>query len=215
MRALLVDDHPMFCQSLGFLLEDLDPTLECISATSIARAVAELGPFDLILLDYVMPDVQGDDGLTRLLAAHGGVPVMMLSGDPSPTLVRHLIELGAAGYVSKAAEPPVLLEAIGVMLAGGVYVPEFALHNTPKAPAPSAPLGLTGRQLDCLLKLAHGKSNKTIARELNLGENTVKTHLTNAFRTLGVTNRTEAVFKAAALRLVPSASDDGTPAIAL
>ncbi len=209
MRALLVDDHPMFCQSLGFLLEDLDPTLECISATSIARAVAEPGPFNLILLDYAMPDVQGDEGLVRMLQAHAGVPVMMLSGDPSPTRVRELIERGAAGYVSKAAEPPVLLEAIGVMLAGGVYVPEFALHNTPKPPAPTAPLGLTGRQLDCLLKLAHGKSNKVIARELNLAENTVKSHLANAFRVLGVANRTEAVYKAAALRLVPSAEGSG------
>jgi two-component system nitrate/nitrite response regulator NarL len=81
MRALLVDDHMLFSQGLRFLLEDLDPSLQCDSVTSIAEAVTTPGPYDLILLDYRLPDSQGAQGLQRVLAAHPDSPVVMLSGD--------------------------------------------------------------------------------------------------------------------------------------
>ncbi len=210
MRALLIDDHVLFSQGLQFLLEDLDPTLQCDSVTSIADAVARPGPYDLILLDYKLPDSQGAQGLTRVLAAHPDSPVMMLSGDATPALVNELVELGAAGFVSKSADTDTLLGALRTMLAGGVYLPPQAVAlRVPHAQheATTAALAtLSPRQLDCLLKLAQGKSNKTIAGELNLADSTVKTHISAVFAALNVSSRAEAVFKAASLGLLPSVS---------
>lgn len=228
MRALLIDDHRLFSQSLRFLLEDLDPTLSCQSAASIAEAVALPGPFDIILLDYALPDSDGLSGLQRVLRAHAEATVVMLSGDERAELVHDLIELGAAGFVPKSCDMHTLLRALRTMLAGGVYLPDFALRrraahagrgtdgghfaDTESAhPAEfsdseleaEAALSLPPRQLECLIKLVQGKSNKAIARELQLGESTVKSHVSAAFRTLGVNNRTEAVFKAARLGLLP------------
>lgn len=234
MRALLIDDHRLFSQSLRFLLEDLDPQLACESAASIGEAVAMPGPFDLILLDYALPDSNGQEGLQRVLQAHDGVPVVMLSGDERPELVHALIEAGAAGFVPKSSDMDILLPALRTMLAGGVYLPAFALarskvrSSTPPHAAPDAApnaahtggfadselgaedaINLPPRQLECLLKMVQGKSNKVIARELNVGESTVKSHVSLAFRALGVNNRTEAVFKAARLGLVPPPAPPG------
>ena len=241
MRALLIDDHLMFSQSLRFLLEDLDPTLSCESAASIADAVARPGPFDLILLDYRLPDSDGTTGLTRVLQAHEEASVVMLSGEEDPALVLALVDAGAAGFVPKSADMDTLLTALRTMLAGGVYLPAFALANGPclsRQPTPPqgwaqptlgsvVPRGtgfadsgfadhlpctdgaiiLPPRQLECLLRLVQGKPNKAIARELHLADSTVKSHLSAAFRALGVTNRTEAVFKAARLGLLPPHPD--------
>ncbi|HRK39407.1 MAG TPA: response regulator transcription factor [Burkholderiaceae bacterium] len=208
MRALLIDDHMLFSQGLRFLLEDLHPTLQCDSATSIAEALTRTGPYDLILLDYRLPDSQGSDGLVRVLGAHPDSPVMMLSGDAQPELVNELVELGAAGFVSKSADTETLLGALRTILAGGVYLPPHAVAlrepQTQLAATSSAVASLSPRQLDCLLKLAQGKPNKTIARELDLAESTVKTHVTAVFAALGVNSRAEAVFKAASLGLLPS-----------
>lgn len=210
MRALLIDDHMLFSQGLRFLLEDLDPTLQCDNATSIAEAVAQPGPFDLIVLDYKLPDSQGALGLTRVLAAHPESPVMMLSGDAHPELVNEMVEQGAAGFVSKSADADTLLGALRTMLAGGVYLPPqaVALHEartrTQQTATHAAAATLSPRQLDCLLKLAQGKSNKTIASELSLAHSTVKTHISAVFATLDVGSRAEAVFKAASLGLLPS-----------
>lgn len=208
MRALLIDDHLLFSQGLRFLLEDLDPTLACDSVTSIADAVALPGPYDLILLDYRLPDSQDAQGLTRVLAAHPDSPVMMLSGDAEPALVNELVELGAAGFVAKSADTDTLLAALQTMLAGGVYLPPHAVAlrepETQHAATSAAAATLSRRQLDCLLKLAQGKSNKTIAAELYLADSTVKTHISAVFATLKVSSRAEAVFKAASLGLLPS-----------
>lgn len=220
MRALLIDDHLLFSQSLRFLLEDMDPTLTCESAASIAEAVGRTGPFNFILLDYALPDSQGIAGLARVLAAHEEASVVMLSGDERPELVFALVEAGAAGFVPKSSDMDTLLKALRTMLAGGVYLPAFALAaakeravRSPDTEHPGvfaessfgadAAVSLSPRQLACLLRLAQGQPNKTIARELNLADSTVKTHLSAAFRALGVSNRTEAVFKAARLGLLP------------
>lgn len=209
MRALLVDDHLLFSQGLRFLLEDLDPSLQCDSATSIADALTQTGPYNLILLDYRLPDSQGLQGLQRVLAAHPDTPVVILSGDSRPELVDELVELGAAGFVSKSADTDTLLGALRTMLAGGVYLPPYAvaLHvpQAQRAATSSAMATLSPRQRDCLLKLAQGKSNKTIARELNLADSTVKSHINAVFVTLTVSSRAEAVFKAASMGLLPSA----------
>lgn len=206
MRALLVDDHVLFVQGLQFLLEDLKPELLCVTATSVTAAVAQPGPFDFVLLDYRLPDCEGPEGLKRVLAAHPESTVIMLSAEDEADPIRELVDLGAAGFVPKSADTAMLLKALGTVLAGGTYLPPVALQGARPAEGATAHAvaSLSPRQLDCILKLVQGKPNKTIARELGLADSSVKTHLSAAFRALGVTNRTEAVFKAASLGLLPS-----------
>lgn len=201
MRALLVDDHLLFSKGLCFLLDDLEPGVHCEVVNSIAGAEQVRGPFDLILLDYSLPDSQGCEGLRRVREAHPGAPVVMLSGETQPDLVRELVDQGAAGFISKTADTPTLLDALRTTLDGGVYLPN-SLCPPRQVVVPSPLEQLTLRQTDVLRKLVQGKPNKLIARELDLQESTVKSHLQEAFRILGATNRTEAVFKAASLGLL-------------
>lgn len=204
MRALLVDDHVLFAQGLKYLLEDLDPALQCDCVSSIASAVARPGPYDFVLLDYGLPDSQGSNGLLRVLQAHEGSTVVMLSGENRPELIGELVELGACGYVSKASDTPTLVKALGIMLAGGVYLPPMVGRTMASPALAEAVASLSPRQMDCLLKLVQGKPNKAIARELDIAESTIKTHLAAAFKALGVNNRAEATFKAAELGLLPT-----------
>lgn len=201
MRILLVDDHLLFSRGLQFLLADLDGSAACTIVNSIAHAVTQEPPFDLILLDYALPDSHANQGLKRVLQAHDGVPVVMLSGETKLSLVSELVELGASGFISKAADTEELLRALRIVLDGGIYLPRQILGVS--SPGSTAQLDLSPRQIDVLLKVMQGKTNKTIAKELMLAETTVKTHITAAFRALNVNSRTEAVFKAATLGLMP------------
>ena len=206
MRILLVDDHLLFSRGLQFLLADLDAHATCVITNSIAQAEVATGPFDLVLLDYALPDSQGHAGLSRIRAAHEGVPVVILSGETRLQLVSDLVELGASGFISKASDTEVLLSALRTVMAGGIYLPRQLL-GVPSPGTIARAHDLSPRQVQVVLKLMQGKSNKLIATELGLGESTVKTHLTAAMRNLGVNNRTEAVFKAATLGLLPPPSD--------
>jgi DNA-binding NarL/FixJ family response regulator len=199
VRILLVDDHLLFSRGLQFLLADLDSAATCTIVNSIAQAVVQNPPFDLILLDYALPDSYASQGLRRVLLAHEGVPVVMLSGETRLSLVSDLVELGAAGFISKASDTEELLRALRTVMAGGIYLPRQIL-GVP-SPGYDSPLDLSPRQMEVLMKVMQGKTNKTIAKELELAENTVKTHMTAAFRALHVNTRTEAVFKAATLGL--------------
>lgn len=211
MRLLLIDDHAVVAQSLRFFLAELDPSIACVAASSMAEALQAEGPFDLVLLDLNMPDSTGFRGLHMARRVFDGVPVAMLSGEQDASLIRASIAEGAMGFVPKSASPQVLMAAVRLMLAGGVYLPTHVLLTEPCLPvnrrtasasdgAPNA-AGLSDRQLEILLKAVQGKPNKVIARELNLAEGTIKAHLSAAFRMIGANNRTEAVFKAAQLGL--------------
>lgn len=205
MHILLVDDHVLFSRGLQFLLADLDSSATCTIVNSINQAVQQEAVFDLILLDYVLPDSNSSQGLQRVLQAHEGVPVVVLSGETRLALVSDLVELGASGFISKASDPEELLKALRTVMGGGIYLPRQILGVT--SPGYPASLDLSPRQIDVLLKVMQGKTNKIIAFELELTENTIKSHITAAFRALKVNNRTEAVFKAAAMGLMPPTDD--------
>lgn len=249
MRTLIVDDHALFCQTMQFMLEDLNPDMTCEIATTLKAALNQKGSFDLILLDYGFPcESDLNSGVERMREAHKEATIVMVSALREPERVHELIRRGAAGFVSKESDVQTLLQALRTILDGGVYVPDFALRYVPtpqsasqhraalasgeepdfqhSGPAhnwdepddddesPSAPLRqLTERQIDCLLMAAQGKSNRIIATELFLAESTVKSHVTAAFKILGVRTRAEAVFRAASLGLLPSSArrTNGSP----
>lgn len=223
MRMLLIDDHTLFRNGLKFLLSDLDAQLEFVEADGIRGIAPDDGasPIDLALLDLHLPGASGVDALAALRALLPDTTVVIVTGDEDPMLIRDCIDAGAAGFIPKSSTPQVLITALRLVLAGGTYLPPHVLGASPQV-APSLPNGrpdngngngngqrepttpvdrLTGRQFDVLMLAIRGKSNKVIARELDLSEGTVKQHLSAAFRTLGVNNRTEAVFVAAELGL--------------
>jgi DNA-binding NarL/FixJ family response regulator len=203
MRVLLVDDHVLFSQSLKFLLAELEPNLDCISARTLTQALAESGPFDLVLLDYKLPDAHGYEGLERIQQIHDQAVVVVLSGVSNSEVIHELVHRGAAGFVSKASDIDTLLLALRTILNGGVYLsPDvYSLPASDNEETAFLLNHLTARQLDVLVLLHNGNSNRQIAEQLRLTENTVKTHLKELFRLLQVSNRTQAVLKASALGL--------------
>ena len=201
MRILVADDHALVREGLVHILRELDPAAEIIEADSAAAVhVALVGGagFDLALLDLFMPGVEGFDLFTDVCDRFPELPVVVLSASEEPAHVRKAIDCGASGYVPKSSGREVMLNALRLVLAGGLYLPPVTLAGgADEAPAPAAAhllLGsLTPRQREVLRLLGAGLSNKEIARQLGLSENTVKIHVTAILRSLQVSNRTAAV----------------------
>jgi DNA-binding NarL/FixJ family response regulator len=214
VKILLIDDHALFREGLKFLLRSLDAALEVHEAGNCAKALehAAAGNYELVLLDLKMPGVAGLDALAALREALPDSPLVVLSGEDNPGVVRAAIERGAMGFIPKSSTPEVLLHALRLVLARGVYLPPMVLDAAgPASPSASAaspatagqPVlpGLTPRQMDILRYVIQGKPNKIIARELDISEGTVKSHLSSVLHALGTRNRTEAVYAAAKLGL--------------
>jgi len=204
LRILVIDDHALFRRGLKHLLRDLDDRVEVLEAAGCSETEALRGTsFDLILLDLHMPGIAGLDALAAMRNAFEASRIVVLSGEEDPRQIRRAIDAGAAGFIPKASTPEVLLGALRLILAGGVYLPSVALRGMGEPDAAEqasedriAQL-LSDRQMEVLRKAVEGKANKVIARELGISDSTVKAHLSAAFRALGVHNRTEAVYAAA------------------
>ena len=207
-KILLVDDHTLFREGVQLLLKQLDDNVEVMSAGTCKRGLelADAHPdFDLVLLDFELPDQDGFAGLAVLRERHPGLPIVMMSARDDPVTVMEALDRGAMGFIPKTSSTELMLNALRLVLAGGTYIPPEAIagHAPLSAPAsgstPMRPsrsitdLGLTGRQIDVLRLLVQGRSNKLICRELDLAEGTVKTHMTAVLRVLRVTNRTQAI----------------------
>jgi DNA-binding NarL/FixJ family response regulator len=214
MNILLIDDHALFREGLKFLLRSLDAALEVDEAGDCAKALehAAARSYDLVLLDLKMPGVAGLEALVALREAIPAAPLVVLSGEDNPGVVRAAIERGAMGFIPKSSTPEVLIHALRLVLAHGVYLPPAVLDAAgPPSTATSAASqatagrttlpGLTPRQMDVLRCVIQGKPNKIIARELDVSEGTVKAHLSSVLHALGTRNRTEAVYAAAKLGL--------------
>ena len=214
MNLLLVDDHALFREGLKFLLRGLDCELVIDEADDCAAATARQAdvPYDLILLDLNLPKLGGLPALAAMREAFPGAPIVVLSGEDDPRVIRATIEHGAMGFVPKSSTPEILIQALRLILAHGVYLPLSALDSdAPPASAHEAPANpdavlrnLSPRQVEVLRCVIKGQPNKLIARRLALSESTIKAHLSAVFRALGAHNRTEAVYAAAkvGLRLV-------------
>lgn len=206
MKVLIADDHPMVRDALARTVRELDATAEVLQAGDF-EALLQLalddraGPPDLALLDLNMPGMNGTTGLRRLRAQRPTLPVVVASGQDDATTIRAVLAAGAAGFIPKSERAEVLLGALRLVLAGGVYVPARSLE-APALASPAAALALlTPRQRDVLRALSRGQPNKLIARELGLTEGTVKIHIAAILRALQARNRTEAVVRAQALGL--------------
>ena len=167
------------------------------------QAVESHPDTNLILLDLSLPDRDGFSVLAELRERYPSIAVVVMSGVHDRDSVTKVLELGAVGFIPKSARREVMLSALQLIFAGGVYVPpeilapEEAAQATPsrkdRAIVSLADVGLSERQQDVLALMMQGKSNKVICRTLNLAEPTVKNHVTAILRALKVANRTEAV----------------------
>jgi DNA-binding NarL/FixJ family response regulator len=208
MKILLVDDHVLIREALRGVLKELKPEAEVLEASDCSQAmryIAEHADINLILLDLNLPDRDGFSVLGELRERYPAISVVVLSALQDRPHVVKALDLGALGYIPKSAQREVMLTALQLVFAGGIYIPpeilarEQVSPNDPKSHAANRPrvspadLGLTGRQLDVLALMMQGKSNKAICRTLNLAEATVKNHVTAILKALKVTNRTEAV----------------------
>lgn len=208
MKALLIDDHPLFREGLALLMNQAFEGVHCLQAATLAETLA-LGAqhpdLDLLLMDLHLPDSAGAAGVARLREALPGPMLIVLSADDAPATVLAAIDAGAQGFIPKTAQPGLMCDALALVLAGGIYLPPTVAQDTPASVGEPtqelARLEISDRQLDVLRLLIQGRSNKLIGRELDLAESTVKTHLAAVFRKLGVSTRTQAVLKAARLGL--------------
>ncbi len=213
MKVLIVDDHHLIREGMRPVLERLSPgthdPVEIIEAQNFdeaAAAAARHPDLDLVLLDLRMPGTSGFAGLSQLQRRFPELPIVMMSGEDDPALVRAAIDHGALGYIPKSSTSEVILSALRLVLSGGTYLPREAIgQSLPQMPAgdfagdAATRLGITPRQADVLELLLAGSSNKVICRELNLAESTVKNHVAAVFKALNVTTRVQAVLAAAKL----------------
>ena len=223
MKLLIVDDHGLVREGLKAILGQSDLKAECLEAwdeISIWQCLKQHPDVNLVLLDIQLPGLSGMDLLKRIAKEHPAMPIIMLSADHDSNTVSQALQWGASGFMPKNSLNQVLISAIRLVLAGGVYIPpEALLKSVPKPqPAPSNKttlqldsLGLTNRQLDVLRLLVKGLSNKRISRQIDLAEATVKIHIRGILRTLGVTNRTEALVKLTEMGYRIAETDDLQP----
>jgi DNA-binding NarL/FixJ family response regulator len=211
VKILVVDDHVLIREALRGILKELKGDVTVLEASDCGRAmqiVAEHTDLKLILLDLNLPDREGFSVLAELRELYPAISVVVLSGQHDRSSVVKALDLGALGFIPKSGQREVMLGALQLVFAGGIYIPPEILGREEPSAAPQtmrqpdrphvspADFGLTGRQLDVLALMMQGKSNKAICRVLNLAEPTVKNHVTAILKALEVSNRTEAVIAA-------------------
>lgn len=222
MKVLLIDDHPVFREGLALLLMPLVDAMSVWEAGSCEEALDLLerqGEADLTILDLSLPGMSGLSGLQQFRRLYPGMPVVVLSSADDKGTVLDALDAGAMGFIPKSSTSQVMIGALRLILAKGIYLPPSVFladrHASPLPPvaavaaeASSAPpakspadLGLTPRQADVLYHILQGSPAKLIGRELNLSPSTVKAHTTAVLRSLNVTTRTQAVVAAGRMGL--------------
>ncbi|MBC7952011.1 MAG: response regulator transcription factor [Rhodospirillaceae bacterium] len=212
MVVLIADDHALFRYGISLALESLygkDVTILQASNAEETRRIAHENPnLDLILLDLMMPGLNGISDLKKFIDSLPPIPVVIVSGSRQRATIRSAIECGARGYVLKSSNGEILKHVLPLVLSGELYVPAQAVANEDVGEQyEGSPLdeagdfnpdfkSLTPRETQVLKLLTLGYSNKEIARSLGMLEGTVKVHVKSIMKKLGVNNRTQAAIAA-------------------
>ncbi len=224
MKILIADDHELFLKGLEFILNENFQYPEITTAqsyTDIFSILEQKQDFDLIITDLAMPGAAWLPALTKIHTLVPDTPITVISAVFDKAILQQTLDIGVAGYIPKTASNNLIVSAINLVLAGGIYIPHELLYSTKLEPAHNeskqkeyySPLktlekfaentlgapqkGLTERQIDIVKCIAEGLSNKQIAYKLHLKEGTIKVHITIILKVLNVKNRTSAVIEAA------------------
>jgi len=224
LQVLLADDHALFRDGMRYVLQQLSDEVDIICAGDFIETMskAEVNPgIDLALLDLNMP---GSDGVGSIRIFHNRfpfIPLVVVSGSEQRAEIEWVMEYGAMGFISKMSSGKVMVNALRIVLDGGIYFPPQLMAG-PEAAASQAGTGqaeldkagqhtnnhgLTRRQMEALQHLAEGLSNKEIALKMNLAEGTIKVHVAAAYQVLQVNSRLDAVRKAQQLGLITLARE--------
>jgi DNA-binding NarL/FixJ family response regulator len=195
IRVLLADDHGVIRDGLGRLissLEDIELVGTAADGVEAVALAAELAP-DVVLMDLEMPRLDGIEATRQVLADHPSTAVLVLTSFSDRPRILGAIEAGACGYLLKDVAADEVAEGIRAAARGESPIDPRAARTILTAQAEPDPAAqLSAREGEVLALLVEGLPNKLIARRLEISEKTVKTHLTSIFRTLGVTDRTQA-----------------------
>lgn len=195
MRLLIADDHELVRDTLAAFLErEGSFALDTVENLDDACTKIEAeGGYDLVLLDYSMPGMNGLEGLSRAIEINGGKPVAVMSGTAPKAIAQEALDAGAIGFLPKTMAARSLINAVRFMAAGETFVPvAFMTQEEPGVESNPLAKGLSGRELEVLGGLCRGLANKEIARELDLQEVTIKLHVKTLCRKLDAKNRTHA-----------------------
>jgi len=192
IQVFLADDHGLMLQAVRLALEphpEIEIVGEARSGSEVLPRVAETRP-DIVLLDIRMPGLDGLQVLDRLQKLYPETKVVMLSGVDEPGLAEEALRRGAKAFLGKGIDPADVAPVLHQVSQGTVVTESFGAPGIAGAAADE--FGLTGRESEILEQVASGQSNKQIAGKFWLSEQTIKYHLTNVYRKLGVSSRTEA-----------------------
>ena len=194
IRILVADDHEMILDIARMYLDQQgDMSVVTVPDLDAAlNAFREEGPFDVVILDYQMPGMDGLAGLQKMVSLAGDLPVAIITGNATRNLMNQSLDAGAAGIISKSLPMRSLANSIRFIHSGETYMPLYLMQDEPKKRAAEPGL-LSGREMTVLGHLGEGRKNKEIASTLGLSEGTVKMHVMSICRKLEATNRTQAV----------------------
>lgn len=208
MRLVIADDHPLFRGALREAVTSLFQRGEIAEAGSFDEVTSLLEgdtDIDLILLDLTMPGVRGFSGLMYLRAQYPSVPIVVVSGNDDPAVIRRCMDFGASGFIPKTLGIDAMRAAIGCVFEGGLWTPPDVDLGCGSDAATADLMGrlasLTPQQVRVLMMLSEGLLNKQIAYELGVSEATVKAHVSAILQKLGVDSRTQAVIAASRIEL--------------
>ena len=206
LKILIVDDHALFREGLSHVLQKLDDNISLLEAPDFDHALEHVTAntdLDLVLLDLNLPGKDGFSALETITRDYPALPIVILSASCHRSDIQRAMDSGAMGYIPKDTSSAVMLNALRLVLSGGIYVPPYLTqnHNPDSQNSTANSETLTKRQLQVLTLLARGHSNKEIANKINLAEATVKMHVTSILKALGVSNRTQAAMAAEKLGL--------------
>lgn len=207
MQIIVADDHNLVREGLKPFLHELGDDVDILDANSLDQAVAQAEKaqdLKLVLLDLRMPGMNGLAGIENFHRRFPAIPVVVLTGHINRDDVMTAVRFGASGYIPKTISGTSLVNALRLVLSGEKYLPTFMLTDEPEEPTVSetsrpipgkpTPLDtLSPREREILGLLIEGRTNKDIARRLDLQEITIKIHLRNVYRKIGAVNRAQAV----------------------
>ena len=215
MKILIADDNSLFREALKSVVTHTFPDAKISSAESFAAGMELLSNnnrFDLIILDFDMPEMSSEHSLNAIMSASENAKIAVVASNEDSAKIRKLFTLGIRGYISKRLSSKIIGTALQLIALGGKYIPDAVLENYAVVTASSAGVPnpellsnikpLTNRQAQVLDLVAQGKSNKQIAYDMGVSEATVKLHINALLRSLHVTNRTQAVVTAQKIGLI-------------